>query len=777
MAIPLQVLILEDNPSDAELMLHALRAAGYEPTVKIVETEQEFRDQLSAGAEIILSDFNMPNFDGLRALEVLTESKLNIPMIIVSGSIGEERAVQVMLRGATDYIVKDRMGRLGQAVSHALEKRRLRESKNAADRALSESELRFKQLADCMPVIVWSAQPDGNVDYFNQRWTDFTGIPNDVQGDQSWVPVLHPDDVQRSHDKWYAAIASGQPYEQELRFKEQKTGEYRWQLAKAIPIRSKDGDILRWYGTATDIQRQKSAEENDRLLAAIVQSSHDAVFSKTVDGIVLSWNKGAENIFGFSAQEMIGQSVAKLFPADRAGEMLEILEMLKTGDSIRDLTVHKEKKDRTVLTVSLNISPFKDETGKTTSYSVIARDVTEYKRLEDQLRQSQKMDAVGRLAGGVAHDFNNLLTVIIGRAELTERRTDLHETVRRNVGLIHQTADRAANLTRQLLQFSRQQVLQPQVLELNTIVPDMQELLRRLIAEDIDLVIKLNSKVRRMKADKGQIEQVIMNLVVNARDAMPEGGKLTIETANVELDEEYCRTHPDAKPGCHVMLAVGDTGCGMSEHVRAHIFEPFFTTKEQGKGTGLGLSTVYGIVKQAGGNIFVYSEVNQGTVFKVYFPAVKDTAPGSNTSTSLLPVVGGGESILLVEDEDGIRELLKEILVDKGYTVLTARDGVEALQISADYDGLIHLLLTDVVMPKMNGKQVATQLLNKRNEMRVLFMSGYTSETIVNRGVLDEGIEFLEKPFTPNSVARRVRDVLDGLKPRRKSVHDASTLR
>ena len=482
----------------------------------------------------------------------------------------------------------------------------------------------------------------------------------------------------------------------------------------------------------------------------------------------LKVNQALCDLLGYSSAELLTRTFQSITaPADLEGDLASMRRLVAGEISSYQIQKHFVRASGLSVSVLMNVSLVRGIDGRPRYFIKQVQDITErlaaeeaLRKTEGQLRQSQKMEAVGQLAGGVAHDFNNLLTVIIGRAELLEDRAELPEKVLRSIKLIHETGSRAAVLTRQLLQFSRQQILQPQVIDLNALIPGMQELLRRLISEDIDLTLKLNAKLGKIKADPGQIEQVVMNLVINARDAMPKGGKISIETKCVEFDEKYCATHPDATPGPHVMIAIADTGCGMDEKIRARIFEPFFTTKEIGKGTGLGLSTVYGIVKQSGGNIYVHSEVNQGTIFKVYFPEIKEQAQAA-ISTGHLPVPGGGETILLVEDEANIRALLNEILTEKGYTVLVANDGENAIACSKDHKEKIHLLLTDVVMPKMNGKEVASRLLQDRPDMKVIFMSGYTSDAIVSRGVLDEGIEFLEKPFTSTSVAKRVRQILD----------------
>jgi PAS domain S-box-containing protein len=380
---------------------------------------------------------------------------------------------------------------------------------------------------------------------------------------------------------------------------------------------------------------------------------------------------------------------------------------------------------------------------------------------EEQLRQSQKMEAVGQLAGGIAHDFNNLLTAINGYSELTMMQLKAEDPLRHNIEEIKKAGDRAASLTRQLLAFSRKQVLQPKVIDLNLLVEEIEKMLRRLIGEDIDLQTLLDTELGSIKADPGQIEQVIMNLVVNARDAMPQGGKLIIETGNVFLDEEFVRQHIATHSGHYVMLAVSDTGIGMNEQTQARIFEPFFTTKEVGKGTGLGLSTVYGIVKQSGGNIWVYSEVGQGTTFKVYLPRIDEGAEEYRRNTEEEDALQGIETVLLAEDEEMVRKLSRQVLEMYGYQVLEAANGGAALLICERYQGKIDLMLTDVIMPEMSGRELADRLNHLRPDMKVLFMSGYTGDAIVDRGILGEDENFIQKPFTPNALAQKVREVLD----------------
>jgi len=391
----------------------------------------------------------------------------------------------------------------------------------------------------------------------------------------------------------------------------------------------------------------------------------------------------------------------------------------------------------------------------------LERAIMERETVAAQLLQAQKMEAIGQLTGGIAHDFNNMLTVIMGYSELTLHSLRPDDPARVNVEQIEQAGERASLLTRQLLAFSRKQVLQPKVLDLNAVLTNLDQMLQRLIGEDIDLVTVLAPGVGRVHADPSQVEQVIMNLAVNARDAMPRGGKLTIETANVELDDAYARRHGPVQPGAYVLLAVSDTGCGMDRDTQARIFEPFFTTKEPGKGTGLGLSTVYGIVKQSGGYIWVYSEVGRGTTFKIYLPRVEAVAKAVEPSREATGSVRGSETILLVEDDAGIRALVRQVLAQSGYQVLEAHHGKHAIQICEQHAGPIHLLVTDMVMPEMSGTETAGHLTSLRPDLKVLFLSGYADEAVHRHGMLAAGANFLPKPFTPAVLARKVREVLD----------------
>ncbi|MGA8013097.1 MAG: CHASE4 domain-containing protein [Candidatus Acidiferrales bacterium] len=409
-----------------------------------------------------------------------------------------------------------------------------------------------------------------------------------------------------------------------------------------------------------------------------------------------------------------------------------------------------------------HVQPLRDSEGAIQGVIGVALDITERERLTDQLRQSQKMQAVGELAGGVAHDFNNLLMVVKGHAQLLLDRMPDSSPLRLSVEQVEKAADRAASLTRQLLAFSRKQVLQPRVLDMNETVGGMIRMFSRVIGENIEMAFLPGGKLARVKADPGQVEQVLLNLVVNARDAMPDGGRLTIETSNVELDRGYAATHTSVEPGLYVMLTVTDTGCGMDAETQARIFEPFFTTKGPGKGTGLGLATVYGVVKQSGGYIYVYSEIGHGTTFKIYLPQVTAELDKLSPETDKKRSARGTETILFVEDEQSVRELVRDYLVGAGYCMLEASDGVQALRVAAAHPGPIHILITDVVMPHLSGPELATKLSSERPDMKVLFISGYTDDTVFRHGVLEGGVAFLQKPFNLKALAQKIREVLSG---------------
>ena len=531
---------------------------------------------------------------------------------------------------------------------------------------------------------------------------------------------------------------------------------------------------------ALDVTARELAEtalnESTGILRAVVDDSPLAIVIYSPDLTINRWNKAAMLQFGWSAEEAIGRSILDIIPEEKRQEFSELRSRLEAGEVITNFETQGRRSDGLVRDVHMSQCALHDKRGLLTGFVGIYSDETERKRLEAQYRQSQKMEAVGQLAGGIAHDFNNLLTVIISYSQMLLADTSESSTGRSDVQEIKRAAERAALLTKQLLAFSRQQVLRPQILDLNLVIGDLEQMLRRLLREDIGIVLSLDPDLGTIAADPGQVEQIVMNLVVNARDAMPKGGRLAIETTNVDFETRYQLRAGEAplEAGPYVMIAVSDNGMGMTPEVQARVFEPFFTTKRLHEGTGLGLSTVYGIVKQSGGHLAMYSEVGHGTIFKIYLPRVDATADTHTVDEGPAePTTLGGETILIVEDDDALRTVACRSLVQCGYDVLEASDGQEALRMCAQHDGRIHLVVSDMVMPEMSGSELAERIAESFPEVRVLLMSGYTRDEAARRGIASERYSFLEKPFTPTKLAARVRELLDQARHRTPGMQSA----
>jgi hypothetical protein len=632
---PLRVLLVEDSPADAELIVAELERSGHPLVWKRVQTAKEMKAALAAnGWDIVLSDYAMPSFSGPAALEVLKSTGCDVPFLIISGTVGEETAVASLRAGAQDFLTKNNLSRLLPAIQRELADVVARRERGQAQEALRHSEAQYRLLVD-----------------------------------------------------------------------------------RAV------------FG----------------------------IYRSTKDGRFLSVNPALVKMLRYeSAEDLLATNLNEIYVDVSVRQTL--LRRMEENGSITGAEVAWRQKSGAVIQV--RYSGWKLESSDTGSctFETIVEDITDHARLEAQLRQSQKMDAVGQLAGGIAHDFNNILTAILGYSNLVAERFAPGDPQRADIEEIHQAATRAAGLTRQLLAFSRKQIFEIHVLSLSEVVQEIAPMLHRLVDETIK-VTTITKDRRRVKADRVQLQQVLLNLVVNARDAINGAGRITIETSDIELDAAYAREHPSAQPGPHVMLAVSDTGHGMDPATQARIFEPFFTTKPAGRGTGLGLSTVYGIVKQSGGHVWVYSEVGSGTALKVYLPATEEAVWMAPPRRTLEPGQTNA-TVLLVEDEEGLRKLVGRVLRKYGFTVHAPATPVEAVALASSRTIPFDLLLTDVVLPDITGRAVATTVLQHHPECKVLFMSGYTDDAIVRHGVLDEDAAFLQKPFTADALVQKIADVL-----------------
>lgn len=636
----IRVLIMEDNPVDADLCARKLTEAGFIFTLATARTGAEFRRLVADQSyDLVIGDYNLPDWNGLEAVRWLRSCGIVIPFVLVTGSLGDELAIECIRAGADDYILKDRLDRLPLAVQKVLLEQQLRIERDWAEKELRESEHNYRLLFNSNPEPMWVF----------------------------------------------------------------------------------DAETLRF----------------------------------------LAVNDAAVRHYGYSAREFLTMSVLDIRPPEEAARITSKVKdgTLATVERFRELYIHK-KKDGTLIDMEISAQPIAFRAVK--AMLVVAIDVTEHRKLEQQFRYAQKMEAIGRLAGGVAHDFNNLLMVISSNAELIREHLDQVERVGRYLGHIGNAVDRAAVLTKQLLAFGRKQVQDLSVLNLNQLLPEFASLLPSLLGEDIELILKTSPHECLVYCDKSQIEQVVMNLVVNARDAMPEGGKLIIELDRFTLGEAYFVTHGvEAQPGEYVMLAVTDTGTGMDEAVQQKAFEPFFTTKEPGKGTGLGLSTVYGIVKQNGGYTWLYSEPGVGTIFKIYLPYAQERAVATETPEPLEHSQGAEHgTILLVEDQAALRAGISEYLEGRGYRVLQAAGGADALAMVAAQSTEIDLLLTDLIMPGLSGRELASNLVKSRPGIAVVYMSGYT-EQAVNPDAFEKPHFYIQKPFTLTALAGVIRRALD----------------
>jgi two-component system, cell cycle sensor histidine kinase and response regulator CckA len=760
---PLRVLLVEDNPADAQLVEELLRetSATEISLVRAGRLNQALGYLQQEGFNAVLLDLSLPDSAGLATFVTARDAAPDAPIVVLTGLLDEDVAMKAVREGAQDYLVKGQVS--GQVLYHSI---RYAIERHRIDGELRKSEARYRNLVDgsIQGILI---HVHGIIRLANPALARLLNIDSveEVTGASIWQYIALDD--RAMVEDYMRARLEGRPVPDryELRIV-QRGGRLIWLDCIATAITW--GGERAILATVVDVSERKRAQEALR--------GSEERFRQLAENI-----KEAFVVFELPAnkplyvspvwEEMWGRPVSELFAdpslwftvihREDQAQVRASQEAMERGEPVAH-TCRVVRADGTIRWVRARMFPVFDDTGRAYRVAGLIEDITEARRTEEQFRQAQRMEAVGRLAGGVAHDFNNLLMAILGYTELVLNGLGQSHPLSPDVEEIRRAGQSAAQLTRQLLAFSRRQILQPKVLDLNQILERVESLLNRLIGEDVSLRTSLTTPLARVYADPGQVEQVIVNLVINARDAMPQGGQLLIETRDVELDESYARQHTGVVAGLYVMLAVSDTGNGMDEETQKRLFEPFFTTKEQGKGTGLGLATVYGIVKQSGGSVWVYSEVGRGTTFKIYLPAVSAFGGDDSAETATTPrVLSGTETILVVEDQAEVRGVIRETLRRNGYTVLEATSGVEAIELSSAHRGPIDLLFTDVVMPGLSGRRVAQRVTAERSNVRVLYTSGYTDEAIVQHGVLEPGLAFLQKPCTAEALLHKIRDVLD----------------
>jgi two-component system, cell cycle sensor histidine kinase and response regulator CckA len=742
----LRVLLVDDNKDDFELTRRLLAGARFDRFALdwIADYDQALAAIRARQHDAYLIDQNLRTRSGLDLVREARDTPS--PIILFTGQGTEALHLEALLAGAADYVDKNQLDSSGleRVIRHAYDRSRVQLQ-------LKSSEERFKVLVENLSDGILTMAKDGTVLYASPSTLGILGFPEDELVGQKMFEFIHPEDRPTTMRIFSECLAKpGLALSSETRY---RTRGGAWRHIEALTVNRLDEiAVSAVVATIRDVssrkETEKSLHQRERQFRALFDSALDAMVLVSDDRAFLDANPAASQLFGMGRERLLTQVVDRFCPPEfPVAERWT--EFVMAGEFKGDFTLVLDQRSRRQVELSARAHVLPGR------HLLVLRDMTERNELEARLRQGAKMEAVGRLAGGIAHDFNNLLTAILGCCELLAMELKDVPNTWEDLEEIRGAATRAGGLTQQLLAFSRRQVLNPKVLDLNSEVENIRRMLSRVIGEDITLATQLDTDLGQIKADPSQLEQILMNLVINARDAMPDGGTLLIGTANADPPSEW-----NQPPDRCVMLSVQDTGVGMDDDVRSHIFEPFFTTKEMGKGTGLGLATVYGIVKQSGGYITVESSPGKGATFRVYFPRIQGLADQPKRSPRLSPARTRAATILLVEDELAVRRLASKLLRQQGYTVLEAANGLEALRLASDQKQPIHLLLTDVVMPGMSGPELALHLGQEQPDMKVIYMSGYADEALGNHGILAEGMDFLQKPFTPHDLTVRVRESL-----------------
>ena len=769
-ARPLRILHAEHDRSDIELCAQELKRSGLNFQAKTAATPDEFGRKLQEQEfDVILTDYRLPGWTGMDTLAQVKKLGLDIPLILVTGTLGDGLAVECIKLGVTDYVLKDQLARLPLAIRRALKERASRVAERAAVIALREREEHYRTLVENAPeaIVVLDAAQGAFIDCNSKAERLFGFSREELLMRSPWeLSPSHQPDGRTSTGAaavWVERALAGEIPSFEWVQRNAKGEDIPCEV-HLVRLPSEARQLVR--GSVVDITERKRAEaalrESEARYRGLVNNATYGIYWVTSEGSILHANPALVQMLGYESEaELLGLNNSQTLYRDP-----EVLEKLRAEYKIKsraDGRAEWKCKNGKIITVDLHGRQIPKLDDKTDCVEVVVEDVTERLALEKQLAQSQKFGAIGQLAGGIAHDFNNMIGAIIGWADLGTEETESNSRLHRHFEKVRQQADRAASLTRQLLAFARRQILEPRDIDLNQSITETLSLLEKVIGGNIEIKTKLARDLPVVRADPTQTGQVVMNLCINARDAMPQGGSLLIETKRASFDEAFCEAQPFARPGHYCMICITDTGTGMDAATLDRIFEPFFTTKEMGKGTGLGLATVYGIVRQHGGFSHVYSEVGVGTTFRVYLPVSAAVVKTTRQEADLRPVRGGSETILIAEDHEGLREIARETLANQGYRVLLVPDGERALQEFQSNRSRIDLVMLDVVLPKMSGPEVYARIKAEKPETPVVFASGYSADSAMLQKIQEQNLPVLQKPYSPRELASKVRETLDQL--------------
>jgi len=765
---PLQLLFVDDDAADLELCLNGLKKSGLDFQAATASTREDFDRTLREKAfDIVVSDYRMKDWTGLDALAIVERVCPSVPVILLSGTLGEELAVDCIKLGVTDYVLKNQLARLPVALRRAREERSLREAERKAVKALRESEERYRTLFENAPeaIVVLDVDQHKFIDCNDNALRLFRLTRSELlqYGPADLSLAIQPDG--QESDRSYAAqinraLDGGTPCFEWIHCN--SPGDEIPCEIHLVGLPAPARRLVR--GSILDITERKRAEtalrESEARYRGLVDNAAYGIYWVTLEGKLLYVNPALVQILGYdSAQDLMDVPNTRLFyvnPFDRDALLDEYMR-----DGRLDSTIEWKRKEGKVITVRVNARWTRVPGQNDRCFEVMVEDVTDRIALEKQLLEAQKFEAIGQLAGGIAHDFNNMIGAIVGWADLGSDETEAGSRLRRHFEKVRQQAERAAALTRQLLAFARRQILEPRDIDLNQSVVETVSLLEKVIGSNIEIQANLASDLAVVRADPTQVEQIIMNLCINARDAMPDGGSLVIDTRNVDFDAQSCLKKPLAHPGTYALLSVTDTGTGIEAATLSRIFEPFFTTKKIGKGTGLGLATVYGIARQHGGFVEVESELNKGSTFRTYLPMSASAMISPAQPEDRRVVRGGAETILVAEDHDGLREIALEVLTNLGYRVLVAADGEQALREFQAHCNRIDLALLDVMLPKASGPEIYERISAEMPDLSVIFATGYSADSSLLQQLEKRGLPVIQKPYTPRDLARKVREVLD----------------